>query len=348
VAWARTCDTARRVPTRQRRPLATAVAGHARPGDRVLDLGTGSGINALAAARAGATVIATDHNPHATNTAQANATRNHLADRIEVRTGDLYDVIEEAFDLIAFDPPFRWFHPRDLTETAITDHDYQTLRRFITDTPRHLRPGGTALAHFGTTADLAYLHDLLDAHRYTTTTIATAEHHQDGHHVTYVVLRVAPPEDRLVIETDDPRAADVSRLLATHLAWSNAVTAAGHVHALDTVALTAPDISFYSARRNGRLVGVGALRHLDHHHAEIKSMHTAHAERGTGIGRAMVEHLLHVARVRHYHRVSLETGTMNAFTPARALYHALGFVPCAPFGDYTSNPHSTCMTLELI
>ena len=58
----------------------------------------------------------------------------------------------------------------------------------------------------------------------------------------------------------------------------------------------------------------------------------------------MVDHLLAVAVGRGYRRASLETGTMPALALARALYAAVGFVPCPPFGDYTVNPHSTCMT----
>ena len=150
--------------------------------------------------------------------------------------------------------------------------------------------------------------------------------------------------DHIVIAADDPLAQDARSLLEAHLAFTHAVTPAGHVHALDVKALTSPDISFFSARSGGVAVGVGALRHLDDNHAEIKSMHTAHARRGGGIGRAMVTHLLEVARARNYQRVSLETGTMHEFEPARSLYRSLGFEPCEPFGNYTVNPHSLCMT----
>ena len=59
----------------------------------------------------------------------------------------------------------------------------------------------------------------------------------------------------------------------------------------------------------------------------------------------MVDHLLAVAAARNYQRVSLETGTMNAFAPARSLYTKVGFTPCEPSGEYTANPYSTCMTM---
>jgi putative acetyltransferase len=108
-----------------------------------------------------------------------------------------------------------------------------------------------------------------------------------------------------------------------------------------------PAVTFFSARREGELLAVGALKHLDDAHAELKSMHTSEAARRQGIGRAMLDHLLAVAKERRYRRVSLETGTMDAYHAARELYASAGFQPCAPYADYTDNPYSTCMTIEL-
>jgi putative acetyltransferase len=133
--------------------------------------------------------------------------------------------------------------------------------------------------------------------------------------------------------------------LERHLAFAHEVTPEGHVHALDVERLLDPSVTFFSARREGELLGVGALRELDPTHGEVKSMHTAPTARREGVGRAMVEHLLEVARARRYTRVSLETGTMEVFAPARELYATAGFVRCEPFGEYTDNPHSICMTL---
>jgi putative acetyltransferase len=149
---------------------------------------------------------------------------------------------------------------------------------------------------------------------------------------------------RLIIAVDDPAAADVRTLLELHLAWSNDVTPSGHVHALDVAGLAGPDIIFCSARIDGVLLGVGALRRLDDEHAELKSMHTTEAARGQGVGRATVEHLMGLAGANGHRRVSLETGTMDAFAPARRLYTSLGFRPCPPFAGYTDNPYSVCMT----
>ena len=94
-------------------------------------------------------------------------------------------------------------------------------------------------------------------------------------------------------------------------------------------------------------MGCGALKELDATHGEIKSMRTANARRRNGVGRAMLLHILAQARARGYTQLSLETGSMAAFEPARALYAAHGFVPCGPFGGYVPDPNSWFMTIVL-
>ncbi len=145
-------------------------------------------------------------------------------------------------------------------------------------------------------------------------------------------------------DLDDPR---VAALLATHLQAARATTPLCRAFALDIDGLRAPDIAFYAAWWGEDLLAVGALRDLGDGHGEIKSMHTAAAARGQGIGRAMLAALVDTARRRGMGRVSLETGTMDYFAPARALYLAYGFEPCAAFGDYTDDPSNTFMTLSL-
>ena len=119
------------------------------------------------------------------------------------------------------------------------------------------------------------------------------------------------------------------------------------MHALDVDGLLDPAVTFFSFRRDGELLGVGALKQLDRHHAELKSMHTTQAARGRGVGRAILGHLIGVARERGCRRVSLETGSMDAFAPARSLYASAGFRPCGPFAGYSPSPSSTFMTLSL-
>ncbi|MFS0699832.1 GNAT family N-acetyltransferase [Cellulomonas sp. 179-A 4D5 NHS] len=147
-----------------------------------------------------------------------------------------------------------------------------------------------------------------------------------------------------VIAPDDPRAADVRRLLERHLELMNAQSPPEDVHALDVDGLVDPSVTFVSLRSEGTLLGVAALKQLDATHAEVKSMHTAEEARGRGVGRALLDHLLVLARERGLERVSLETGSQPGFAPARALYARAGFAECGPFADYLPSPHSTFMT----
>lgn len=157
-----------------------------------------------------------------------------------------------------------------------------------------------------------------------------------------------PPSAQLRIAPGDPGEADVAALLAAHLGVDTAETPAEHRHTLDLDGLRAPGITLYCGRLPaGELAVVGALKELDPRHGELKSMHTAAALRGRGLGRVMLEHLLAEARSRGYARVSLETGTMDVFAPARALYASAGFVECPPFGEYRPSPYNFFMTLAL-
>lgn len=147
------------------------------------------------------------------------------------------------------------------------------------------------------------------------------------------------------IAHDDPLAADVRNLIDTHLAFNNSVTPPEEVYAVDALGLVHPDIEFFSFRRDGELLAVGALKRLDEHHAELKSIHTTAAARGQGIGARMIGHLIGEARRQGFRRVSLETGTMPEFEPARRMYTRAGFVPCEPFGQYRRTPYSACLTM---
>ncbi len=118
---------------------------------------------------------------------------------------------------------------------------------------------------------------------------------------------MAVPDGEIMVH--DPRAADVRALLQRHLEFAYATTPAEHVHALDLDGLLDPAVTFYGYRRSGRLLAVGALRHLDRQHGELKSMHTAAEARGQGIGGAMLAYLIGVARDRGLRRLSLETGS---------------------------------------
>jgi putative acetyltransferase len=157
---------------------------------------------------------------------------------------------------------------------------------------------------------------------------------------------ITDPAAPLDIRVDDPRRHDVLVLLQEHLSDMFATSPAESVHALDPDALAGPAITFLSARRNSALLGIGALKQLSPTLAEIKSMRTTAAARGTGVAGAIVRQLLRTAAGKGISRVSLETGTQDYFAAARRLYTGLGFTPCGPFGDYTDDPHSVFLTIE--
>ena len=150
-----------------------------------------------------------------------------------------------------------------------------------------------------------------------------------------------------VISVDDPLADDVRRLVARHLDFARSLSPPESVFALDADGLVDPAMTFFSCRRGCELLAIGALKQLSEHHGELKSMHTATAARRTGVGRAMLGHLIGVARERGYQLLSLETGSMAGFAPARALYASAGFAVCGPFAGYPPSPHSTFMSLPL-
>jgi putative acetyltransferase len=149
------------------------------------------------------------------------------------------------------------------------------------------------------------------------------------------------------IRIDDLRGPEVIALLQAHLEHCRRWSPPQSVHALDLEALRAAEISFWSVWEEARLLGCGALKELDPRHGEIKSMHTAAEHRGRGVAPALLTHMVAVARDRSYRRLSLETGSMPAFAPARALYARFGFSYTGPFADYRLDPNSMFMTLEL-
>jgi putative acetyltransferase len=152
--------------------------------------------------------------------------------------------------------------------------------------------------------------------------------------------------DYTIIE-DDLTGPEIAALLRLHLDAMHQWSPPESVHAMPIERLRQSDVTFYSAWDGKRLAACGAIRHLDAAHGELKSMRADPAYRGKGAGKAMLLHLLAVARARGYSRVSLETGRPEPFLPARRLYESHGFAQCPPFADYTDDPFSICMTREL-
>ena len=149
------------------------------------------------------------------------------------------------------------------------------------------------------------------------------------------------------IEIDDLSRPKVHALLEEHLSNMYELSPPEQVFALDLTKLRVPEITFWTVWDEEQLVGCGALKELSPTHGEIKSMRTPVAARGKGAGRAVLTHIISVARQRGYTRLSLETGTHAAFEPAHTLYRSNGFVASGPFGNYRLNPHSVFMELQL-
>lgn len=151
----------------------------------------------------------------------------------------------------------------------------------------------------------------------------------------------------LNIQRGDPDNPQVVALLREHLESMAVVSPTGCVHALNLSGLRATDVAFWTAWQGDRLAGCGALKQLDATHGEIKSMRTASTYLRQGVAAAMLEHIINVARKRGYHRLSLETGSGEAFEPACALYEKFGFNRCGPFGEYVDNAFSVFMMLDI-
>ena len=149
------------------------------------------------------------------------------------------------------------------------------------------------------------------------------------------------------IKIDDLKGPEIYELLQEHLRSMALHSPPESIHALDIEALRKPEITFWTVWESGELLGCGALKELDSQHAEIKSMRTSSLHLRKGIAKHLLNHILEEARRRGYSRVSLETGSMEAFEPARKLYASFGFTYCEPFADYVEDPYSVFMTREL-
>jgi len=148
------------------------------------------------------------------------------------------------------------------------------------------------------------------------------------------------------IKLDDLSGPEIRELLEEHLATMRSQSPPESVHALPVEGLRKPEITFWTAWDDGELLGCGALKELNSQHGEIKSMRTATRHLRKGVAAALLGHILGEAARRGYRRLSLETGSMDAFEPARQLYVRTGFAFCGPFADYVEDPNSVFMTKE--
>ena len=172
------------------RLVGVAVLKEVGESDRVLDMGTGSGVNAILAASKAAEVVAVDINPVAIEAARNNAVYNGVADRIEVRRSDVFSNVAGKFDLIIFDPPFRWFAPRDLLEAATADENYRALSTFFRKAQHYLVLNGRMLIFFGSSGDLVYLNRLIDGGGFAAEVVAEELLVQDDWRIEYYTYRL--------------------------------------------------------------------------------------------------------------------------------------------------------------
>jgi putative acetyltransferase len=152
---------------------------------------------------------------------------------------------------------------------------------------------------------------------------------------------------KLSIRLDDLRGPEIAALLTEHLECMAQVSPPESRHALNLEGLRQPGITFWTGWAGTQLVGCGALKQIDSTHGEVKSMRTAKAHLRQGVARMLLQHIIAEARRRGYRRLSLETGSMPYFEPARSLYRKAGFKECAAFSGYKPDPNSTFFTQEL-
>ncbi|WP_454191494.1 GNAT family N-acetyltransferase [Paenibacillus sp. Marseille-Q7038] len=149
------------------------------------------------------------------------------------------------------------------------------------------------------------------------------------------------------IRIDDLTGPEIITLIEDHYKEMLSQSPEDSMHALDLDRLKKPEITFWTAWEGDELLGCGAMKELDPTHGEIKSMRTAPLHTRKGVAKRILEHMVEEAQRRGYHKVSLETGTLDSFKPAIGLYTKLGFEYCEPFADYVEDPYSVFMMKQL-
>lgn len=151
----------------------------------------------------------------------------------------------------------------------------------------------------------------------------------------------------MLIKIDDLSDKRIINFLEEHIQEMKSVSPPESKHALDLTGLRKPDITFWSMWDEEEVIGCGAYKRLDSQHAEIKSMRVSFKHRGNGVASILLQHIVNEAIAHGYNKLSLETGAMPFFEPARKLYNKYGFKPCQPFNDYHEDSNSVFMSLNL-
>jgi len=139
----------------------------------------------------------------------------------------------------------------------------------------------------------------------------------------------------IAIET--PLQDDVRALVAALNAWALTETPREFCHHMSVEQMAQPDTTVFIARRDGAVIGMGALRRHDDRVGEVKRMYTLPETRGLGVGKSIVAEIEALARREGYRRLVLETGTALGFAPAWRVYEQRGFTRCSAVLDYAAD-----------
>lgn len=102
---------------------------------------------------------------------------------------------------------------------------------------------------------------------------------------------------------------------------------------------------FLVATHDDEPVACGALRPIDQQTTELKRMFVVQSHRGRGLAKEILRELENVAKTKGFNRILLETGDHQH--AAMKLYESNGYHRIAPFGDYTTSPHSICYAKDI-
>ena len=155
------------------------------------------------------------------------------------------------------------------------------------------------------------------------------------------------PPEQFAIREDDLSDPQTRELLRLHLEGMHANSPPGSVYALDDSGLRATDVTVWTVWQGTRLAGMGALRDFGDGTGELKSMRTHPDFLRRGVAALLLEHIIGIARRRGMTRLSLETGSGEAFEPALRLYRRRGFVDGEEFADYRRSAFNQFLHLSL-
>lgn len=139
----------------------------------------------------------------------------------------------------------------------------------------------------------------------------------------------------------------ITALLTEHHQEMQRYSPEESIHAFDISKLAQDDVTFVTLWQSDELVAMGAYKTLEQHHVELKSMRTAEQFKQQGFSKLLLTEIIKRCQEENINRISLETGTAQAFVPAHRLYTKFGFIDCPPFADYEIDPYSQFMTYAM-